>query len=239
MAKLRKILTVILAALLLVACMACAKAPADQPDPNDGNIGDIATTPSPSPEVEPTPEPTEKPDEKPDPTEGPKPTEKPELTPTPAPTPAPTPEPTPISTPTPAPSETPDAVGVDLAAFYNTVASTYSLPSMMDADSTMIDAYYSGLSAVSTRQLIVKLAAISAAVGEIVLVECESSDDVQTISDILAARVQAQVDGGAWYPASIEGWENDSRIVTQGNFVMLIVHENCDDIVNSFYALFA
>ena len=46
--------------------------------------------------------------------------------------------------------------------------------------------------------------------------------------------------GGAWYPASIEGWKNGSRIVSNGNYVMLIaLSEGADDVVNSFNALFA
>ena len=37
---------------------------------------------------------------------------------------------------------------------------------------------------------------------------------------------------------SMDQWENNSRIVANGNYVMMIVHENCDDIVNEFNALF-
>ena len=33
-------------------------------------------------------------------------------------------------------------------------------------------------------------------------------------------------------------WKNNSRIVSSGNYVMMVVHENCDDIVNLFNALF-
>jgi len=44
--------------------------------------------------------------------------------------------------------------------------------------------------------------------------------------------------GGAWYPGPTEMWENSSRIVSNGDYVMLIAHEKCDDIVNEFNALF-
>ena len=44
--------------------------------------------------------------------------------------------------------------------------------------------------------------------------------------------------GGAQYPMAMDQWENNSRIVSNGNYVMMIVHENCDDIVNEFNALF-
>lgn len=87
-------------------------------------------------------------------------------------------------------------------------------------------------------------AAISASVGEIALVEVESADDVQAVKDIFQARIDYQVGdetnpGGAWYPASIEGWKNNSRIVSNGNYVMLVAADGADDIVSAFNALFA
>ena len=42
-----------------------------------------------------------------------------------------------------------------------------------------------------------------------------------------------------WYPASIEGWKNNSRIVSNGNYVMLVAADGADDIVSAFNALFA
>ena len=44
--------------------------------------------------------------------------------------------------------------------------------------------------------------------------------------------------GGAQYPMAMDQWENNSRVVSNGNYVMMIVHENCDDIVSEFNALF-
>ncbi|MCI8808382.1 MAG: hypothetical protein HFF21_09675, partial [Oscillospiraceae bacterium] len=44
--------------------------------------------------------------------------------------------------------------------------------------------------------------------------------------------------GGAWYPGPTEQWQNNSRVVSNGNYVMMVVHENCDDIVAAFNALF-
>ena len=80
--------------------------------------------------------------------------------------------------------------------------------------------------------------------GEIALVEVESADDVQAVKDIFQARIDYQVGdetnpGGAWYPASIEGWKNNSRIVSNGNYVMLVAADGADDIVSAFNALFA
>ena len=33
-------------------------------------------------------------------------------------------------------------------------------------------------------------------------------------------------------------WENQSRIVTNGNYVMLVVSEDCEKVVEDFNALF-
>ena len=45
--------------------------------------------------------------------------------------------------------------------------------------------------------------------------------------------------GGAWYPAPTEMWRNESRIVSNGNFVMLVAHTGADAVVEQFNALFA
>ena len=95
-----------------------------------------------------------------------------------------------------------------------------------------------GLNAIPTKQLLAYQPMISAVVCEIVLVETESADDVATVEAILQTRIDAQVDGGAWYPESIEGWKNNSRIVSNGNFVMMIAWQFCEDAVADFNALF-
>ena len=70
----------------------------------------------------------------------------------------------------------------------------------------------------SPRQCLVYYAAISASVGEIALVEVESADDVQAVKDIFRPGLTTGWDetnpGGREYPASIEGWKNNSRIVS-------------------------
>lgn len=140
---------------------------------------------------------------------------------------------------------------VDLSAFYNTLREENIWPELMDltdseaeSELEMLDAYYPGLSALSTKQLGVYIAAISAAVGEIALVETESEEDAAKAAEIFQARIDYQVGddtnpGGAWYPETIEGWKNNSRIVSHGNYVMLAVGDNADAAVEAFEALFA
>ena len=67
---------------------------------------------------------------------------------------------------------------------------------------------------------------------------------VDTVKAIFQARIDrmsgADGDGmpGAFYPGPTEQWLNNSRVVSNGNYVMMVVHESCDDIVSAFNALF-
>ena len=74
--------------------------------------------------------------------------------------------------------------------------------------------------------------------SEIVLVQVTNSSDVDKVKSILQSRIDAQVEGGAWYPSAIDAWQNNSRIVSNGNYIMMVVHESCDSIVSDFNALF-
>ena len=49
--------------------------------------------------------------------------------------------------------------------------------------------------------------------------------------------MQSQIDGGAWYPASIEVWEG-AQIVTEGSFVALFAHSDAESMAQDFSALF-
>ena len=145
----------------------------------------------------------------------------------------------------PAGSQISSASKADLAAFYETVSAGEDWPAMMQAEGEILDAFYPGLSDIATNQCGVYTAMISAAVGEIALVEVQDAGDVQKVKDIFQARIDYQVGddktpGGAWYPETIEGWKNGSRIVSNGNFVMLVaLNEGADGVVDSFNALFS
>ena len=127
--------------------------------------------------------------------------------------------------------ETEAAEEINLSAFYNTLREGNIWPELMDltTDANMkelLDSYYPGLAEIAAKQRRVYIAAISAAVGEIALVEVENAEDVQAVEDIFQARIDYQVGddatpGGAWYPETIEGWKTKSRIVSHGNYVML------------------
>ena len=83
------------------------------------------------------------------------------------------------------------------------------------------------------------MAAIGAVAFEFALVECENAADVETVKGIFEARVDAQVNGGAFYPETTAAWEK-AEVIVNGNVVALIVAgEQQADAVAAFNALFA
>ena len=159
----RRITALALALLMLTALAACGSSSDDPASPSDEVIGDVASSAAPSE----SPEASEEPEESDEPTPTPTPVPTPTPTPAPTPTPVPSVQPTeqpvaPSETPDAQPSENPDSESIDLSAFYDTVTSSYEFASLSDLDSTMLDTYYPGLTAVSTLQLIAKMPMISA-----------------------------------------------------------------------------
>ena len=134
-------------------------------------------------------------------------------------------------------ASTPDS-SVDLSAFYSTVTTNHQFGMLSLADATMIKDVYPGLSDIKTNQCLPYINMMTMNSGEIALVEVADSNDVDTVKGIFQDRIDAQVAGGAWYPSAIEAWQNNSRVVSNGSYVMMVVHEDCDAIVNEFNALF-
>lgn len=146
------------------------------------------------------------------------------------------------------PSQPAEGGDVDLQKFYESLLVTdpesadYFNPEVR-VEGDALTAYFPGLADIATKQLVIYQPMMSAVACEIALVEVENADDVQKVKDIFQARIDAQVGtddepGGAWYPESIEGWKNNSRIVDHGNYVMMAVWETADQFVEKFDALF-
>ena len=147
------------------------------------------------------------------------------------------PEEAPVVTP-----EAPAAGSVDLNAFYLSLVESYgeNFPATMNLCEAveMLDGFYPGMSEIDAKQMMIYQPMMGAVVCEIALVEVVNSADVDAVKEILQARIDTQVDGGAWYPESIEGWKNNSRIVVNGNCVMMIAYSECDAVVEAFNGLF-
>ena len=131
------------------------------------------------------------------------------------------------------------AASVDLTAFYNDMTSQYEFGSLQSFTGDVLESYYPGMGAVSTKQCLVMGTMMTMNNGEFCLVEVSDSKDVDTVKSIFQSRIDYMVNGGAWYPGPTDMWTNNSRVVSNGNFVMMVVHESCDDIVTAFNGLFA
>ncbi len=147
----------------------------------------------------------------------------------------------PAPTDSAAPSQPADS---GLASFAADIIARYELPSFLQlADAELTEAFYPGLSAADAAQLLVYVNRMSMNMGELVLVEVRDSADVDSVKAILQARIDYMVGdgngpGGAWYPAPTEEWQNNSRVVSSGNYVMMVVDDDCDAIVDEFNELF-
>ena len=141
--------------------------------------------------------------------------------------------------PTPAPTE-PPASSTDLAAFYEDVKGSHEGISVLSPvdDETLLEGYFPGLSAISTQQRLIYMTMMTMNTNELVLVQVTNSGDVDPVKSILQARIDSMAEGGAWYPGAIEAWANNSRVVSNGNYVMMVVNDDCDAIVDAFNALF-
>ena len=134
--------------------------------------------------------------------------------------------------------ETPAPAQVDLSAFYTTESSKYEFGMITLADAELAANVYPGLFDIASEQCLPYINMMTMNTSEIVLVQVTNSSDVDKVKSILQSRIDAQVEGGAWYPSAIDAWQNNSRIVSNGNYIMMVVHESCDSIVSDFNALF-
>ena len=131
--------------------------------------------------------------------------------------------------------------GKDLNTFFTgfmTSLGEGNAPFTMEMNEEVMDAYYPGLTAIERKQTAMHMAAMMQVAFEFAMVECANASDVANVKNIVQARRDSQIDGGAWYPAVIESWEN-AEIITNGNIVALIVAGDAQDAaVDSFNTFF-
>lgn len=100
-----------------------------------------------------------------------------------------------------------------------------------------MDVFYPGLSEIERKQTVIYTPLISFSAYEIAMVEAASADDVEAIQTVFQNRIDSQINGGAFYPETVEAWENNAEIVVRDNYVCLFVGEGKDDMVSAFNAL--
>ena len=135
--------------------------------------------------------------------------------------------------------DTGSAASVDLSAFYSDMTSQYEFQTLQAFTGDVLESYYAGMGDISTKQCLIMGTMMTMNNGEFCLVEVSDSKDVETVKSIFQSRIDYMVNGGAWYPGPTDMWTNNSRVVSNGNYVMMVVHESCYDIVEAFNALFA
>lgn len=134
-----------------------------------------------------------------------------------------------------------ESKSVDLGAFYDGLVEAYEWedPYMTEITGDMLESYYPGLLDIPTKQMVARMPMMSAVVNEMVFLECESEDDAAKAAAILQERIDAQAEGGAWYPESMEAWKNGA-VIQQGTYVAMIASaEHQDEIEESFTGAFA
>ena len=125
------------------------------------------------------------------------------------------------------------------ADFFAGLQTSYEgLGAMMAYEGELLDNYYAGLSDISTKQMLVQETMMSMANCAVALVEVSDSADVEAVKTILQDRAKTQADGGAWYPASCETWEQ-AVIVAAGNYVGMFVYpDSAQAMADAFTAAY-
>ena len=132
----------------------------------------------------------------------------------------------------------PPAGNVDLSAFASDIMGQYEFGMLQLLDADLMEQLYPGMGAVSAEQKLIYGTLMTMNNGEFGLVQVKDSKDVDTVKSIFQTRIDGMINGGAWYPEPTRIWTENSRVVSNGNYVMMVVHENCDAIVDAFNALF-
>ena len=111
----------------------------------------------------------------------------------------------------------------DLEALYaaGEEACGWTAEEMTTVEGELMDAYYPGLNELDVKQLVAKVPAMSSVVNEIVLVRCGTEEDAEKAVEILQARIDAQVQGDAWYADALEVWKK-ACVLQEGTCAVLI-----------------
>lgn len=138
-------------------------------------------------------------------------------------------------------SEDAEKAAPDLTAYFDSLMEELgeTAPMTMALEGDMLETTYPGITDYTLTQSVFEAAAISAVAFELALVEVSDEADVEAVKGIFESRIDSQIEGGAFYPATVEAWQN-AEVIVNGNVVALIAAgESQTTAVDSFNALFA
>ncbi len=126
---------------------------------------------------------------------------------------------------------------LDMTAFYEDTMEKYEFPGMVLAEGDMLEMFYPGLSALDgVAEFQVYTPMMTGAPSELTLVKLSDPSAAGAVKAVFDARVAACTEEGMNYPDTIDAWVNNCRQVTVGNYMMLVVHTDCDAIQADFEA---
>lgn len=137
----------------------------------------------------------------------------------------------------------PAAPAVSLSGFVTTLQGKYEgMGMMMVLDDALLDNYYPGLRDIAAvKEVLIEESATTMAnmaVGLVRLSDDAAPEDVLAVQSILQSRITAQAEGGAYYPASCEVWEN-GVITSVSNCVGMFVYpEDAHSMASLFTSTF-
>lgn len=124
---------------------------------------------------------------------------------------------------------------LDMTAFYESTMEKYEFPGMVLAEGDMLEMFYPGLSSLEgVAEFQVYTPMMTGAAAELTLVKLADPSAADAVKAVFDARVAACTEEGMNYPETIDAWVNNCRQVTAGNYMMLVVHTDCDAIQADF-----
>lgn len=132
---------------------------------------------------------------------------------------------------------------VDLKGFFDTVVENHPFSNNFFESATLdedemgiIDMMFPGLRDASEEVYV--YASMVMQDSEMVLVKAKDADSAKTVEKLLNDRIAAMTTEGMNYPEVVEVWSTSSAVAANGNYAMLIAHEDSQAIVDEFNALF-
>ena len=136
------------------------------------------------------------------------------------------------------------ASGPSLSDFFATLQSKYEgLDAMMVMDTQLLDTYYPGLTSIAAVEEVLvqetKMSSANVAVGLVRLSDSATIEDVLAVQSVFQSRITAQADGGAFYPASCETWENGVTTSVSKCVGMFVYPDGANSMANLFTDAFS